>query len=494
MKKNVFVLLVLLINVVLLFIGCASTKPASSSTIASNGSTVSDDIPIKRGIDSWNFRGPSSATAFWSEIKNPDKKAKYLAFVDYYLAGEEIILKVENLNNDAELLEACNASIRQFLNITDRNLELPEDVKSIGVSLSKECISKLLEKRDVQAAKVLYSNAEKAYNEAFSNSKNEIKVVKLIIDKINELEPAAKSTYELKSIDEKITKFDILYNSFVTTDSMISNEISSYDLQKCNSVVLVQKNYKKIGQDIVVQREKNLRAKAYSYKENITASFSKEAPAGSGKKGVLKYEELLGHYSAVQSEMNSEYKGLISLKSKYSKEISQDIIDEIEEQKRILDSKIYEVNRELANEKEIASRGTAMTPLMIGLFNPDTSSTADNKKSRPAKFSSENGKKNEYWWGMASIPAGQMNDLVITLKDNRTVRVFNQNTRGGKDIKKKGLTDLVSKSSKVGNSWPVLNAGAQLHGTNYYFEVQKDSSENYSGDVTIYSSFITKRR
>ena len=180
MKKNVFVLLVLLINVVLLFIGCASTKPASSSTIASNGSTVSDDIPIKRGIDSWNFRGPSSATAFWSEIKNPDKKAKYLAFVDYYLAGEEIILKVENLNNDAELLEACNASIRQFLNITDRNLELPEDVKSIGVSLSKECISKLLEKRDVQAAKVLYSNAEKAYNEAFSNSKNEIKVVKLI--------------------------------------------------------------------------------------------------------------------------------------------------------------------------------------------------------------------------------------------------------------------------------------------------------------------------
>mgnify|MGYP003521592773 CR=1 FL=1 len=56
------------------------------------------------------------------------------------------------------------------------------------------------------------------------------------------------------------------------------------------------------------------------------------------------------------------------------------------------------------------------------------------------------------------------------------------------------LKDLVSRSSRVGNSWPVLNAGSQLKGTNYYFEVQKGKTENYSGEVVVCSSFITRMR
>ena len=59
---------------------------------------------------------------------------------------------------------------------------------------------------------------------------------------------------------------------------------------------------------------------------------------------------------------------------------------------------------------------------------------------------------------------------------------------------KNNLKDLVSRSSRVGNSWPVLNAGSQLKGTNYYFEVQKGKTENYSGEVVVYSSFITRMR
>ena len=133
-------------------------------------------------------------------------------------------------------------------------------------------------------------------------------------------------------------------------------------------------------------------------------------------------------------------------------------------------------------------------PLMIGLFNPDSASKEDDKKSYPSKFSSNNGLKDEYYWGMVSIPKGEMNDLVITMSDTRNVRVFNENTKSGKLIEKNNLKDLVSRGSRVGNSWPVLNAGAQLKGNNYYFEVQKGKLENYSGDVVVYSSFITRMR
>ena len=133
-------------------------------------------------------------------------------------------------------------------------------------------------------------------------------------------------------------------------------------------------------------------------------------------------------------------------------------------------------------------------PLMIGLFNADPRSTKGNEKSRPAKFSASNQKKEEYWWGMVDIPRGKMNDLVITLKDNRPVRVFNENTRSGSLIKKNNLQDLVNRGSKVGNSWSAFNAGKQLTSNKYFFEIGEGKSKEYSGEVVVYSSFITRSR
>ena len=131
---------------------------------------------------------------------------------------------------------------------------------------------------------------------------------------------------------------------------------------------------------------------------------------------------------------------------------------------------------------------------MIGLFNPAPGSTKASQKSRPAKFSAAKQSDSEYWWGMVSIKKGEMNDLVITMKDNRNIRVFNQNTHSGKDIEKKGLKDLVSKANKVGNSWPVLNAAKALGSDKYFFEVQKGKTDSYSGEVVVYSSFNTRSR
>jgi hypothetical protein len=95
---------------------------------------------------------------------------------------------------------------------------------------------------------------------------------------------------------------------------------------------------------------------------------------------------------------------------------------------------------------------------------------------------------------MVDIPAGTLNDLVFTVNDNRPVRVFSDNTLSGKEIEKKKLKDLVNRQYKVGNSWPVINAGAQLGSGRYFFEIGKGKEAAYTGDVVVYSSFIVRMR
>jgi len=133
-------------------------------------------------------------------------------------------------------------------------------------------------------------------------------------------------------------------------------------------------------------------------------------------------------------------------------------------------------------------------PVMIGLFNPQPGAGREDQKSRPAVFGAVGAKKADYWWGMVSIPRGAMNDLVVTVSDSRSVRVFAENTKSGSLVGRGGITDLVNRGSRVGNSWPVLNAGSQLATDKYFFEVQPGASPDYAGEVVVYRSFIVRMR
>jgi len=95
---------------------------------------------------------------------------------------------------------------------------------------------------------------------------------------------------------------------------------------------------------------------------------------------------------------------------------------------------------------------------------------------------------------MVSIPKGTMNDLVITVNDSRAVRIFAYNTKSGKLVDSKKVVDLVNRGYRVGNSWPVVNAGSQLVSDKYFFEIQQGKTAEYSGEVVVYSSFITRMR
>ena len=81
--------------------------------------------------------------------------------------------------------------------------------------------------------------------------------------------------------------------------------------------------------------------------------------------------------------MDKIYNELLAFAAKYNKNVSQEVIDDVKAQKNDLNAKIAQVNREIANKKEIESRGKTVMPLMIGLFNPAPGSTKESQKSRP---------------------------------------------------------------------------------------------------------------
>jgi hypothetical protein len=63
-----------------------------------------------------------------------------------------------------------------------------------------------------------------------------------------------------------------------------------------------------------------------------------------------------------------------------------------------------------------------------------------------------------------------------------------------REIVRQKMKDLVSRASRVGDSWPVLNAGSRLATDKYFFEIQPGKTGGYEGEVVVYSSFIARVR
>ena len=77
------------------------------------------------------------------------------------------------------------------------------------------------------------------------------------------------------------------------------------------------------------------------------------------------------------------------------------------------------------------------------------------------------------------------------MNDARPVRVYAAGLRSGS---RRPASDLINPLFKVGNSWPVLNAGARLENGVFHIEVGPSSSNRYSGEAVVYKSFMTRTR
>ena len=134
----------------------------------------------------------------------------------------------------------------------------------------------------------------------------------------------------------------------------------------------------------------------------------------------------------------------------------------------------------------VKDRGRPLMPLIIGTFNPQP---GDPMRSRPAAFSGVLAAGSDWWWGIADIPKGLAQDLVVTMSDSRPVRVYAAGSGA-----RRPASDLVNPIFKVGNSWPVLNAGARLDDGVFHIEVGPSRGESYSGEAVVYKSFMTRTR
>lgn len=483
MRKNK---LVILAAVALSCIGLMVTSCASSQA-------GDEDPAIAKGVSAWNKRGPSTAGDYWSQIADEKVKAKYLKYVTLYDAGVEALDSTDSMKStqEAKLLAACNTAIKNF-SALDPALELSDDVCEKGASLTAPRIGKLLESEKISEAKQLYKSAKNIYGSypELENAGKQVDTVSSIVAKKKSLKEDGDKANAIDDVDERIAAYEEIAKSIPSLQKDVNAIAAKSGVESSASVKAAVKSYNSVCQDITSQRKLAIREKAYEYKEQIGDVFARQMEGtGSGKNGAFTNQEILNHYTSVKADMQVAYNQLLEFQKKYPEEIDANVIKDVNTQKSTLESKITLVEREIAKEKEIASRGKYIG--MIGLFNAEA---GDAKKSKPAKFSGSTAKSADYLWGIVDIPAGSMNDLVITMKDNRNIHIYNQNTKSGKQIEKLGLTDLISRQNKVGNSWPVMNAREALKGSIYYLQVEQGKAADYAGEAVVYASFITRSR
>jgi len=468
---------------------------ASCVSVGGPADATKDEKTVAKGVKAWNDKGPEAAKPIWKGIEDQATRDTYAGYSGSYDTGAKALdasltLKpTETARIAAEYDKAYKA-----LSSLPPELAVPASDKVRALALAEIKVRSLLGEGEYQAALTAGNNATKVFG-----SSDAIKAMTVECDVIlasQKREAGADSGYgsakAVEAFDDKVAALDAAAAGYSKAEAALANDASKAGLSKAKSVSVASSRLKRKRQDVEIQKEKAIRERAYYYRDRIGEEFAK--PAVGKKPGSLTLEELLRHQESVKAGVQAVYVEMKAFSERYTQALDAETMQELEDQKRELDAKIALVVAEIKTAKEIESRGRVVMPVMIGLFNPQPGTKDEGKKSRPALFSATGQKKAEYWWGMVSIPKGTMSDLVFTVSDTRPVRVFAYNTKSGKLVGDKGVEDLVNRGYRSGNSWPVLNAGSQLVSDKYFFEIQPGKTAEYSGEVVVYSSFITRMR
>jgi hypothetical protein len=474
-------------------------------------SMMKDDELVAGGIQSWNTDKFAAARAYWNAIKAPALRSEWLGRMDQYDALELAFDNAEALppTPEAPLLDAWNKALTD-LNAFPAELKLPDTFLNRLVPLAKAVVRGRLDAEKNNAAKEFMKIAsEKLGNRIeWSAELQEIqdydkaqataasyKALERSLDKSTSETLASARGQE--QFDDKIAGYEVAITAFTKAESTLLAQAKTNGYKEGSALWNLADKYRKRRGDTRAEMEKTLRDRAYDFKERIGGEFARTPDElGSSDPG-----EVVKFYESIKTNIEAMQAEVIAFAGKYPKIIDKDMLKDVDDQKKALEARIAVVTAEWRKAQadakiaaELASRGKPVAPLQIGLFNPQPGTKGNDAKSRPAKFKGTLDGDAVYWWGMVDIPAGTLNDLVFTAADNRPIRVFSDNTLSGKKIEEKKLKDLVNRQYKVGNSWPVINAGAQLTSGKYFFEVGKGKDAKYSGDVVVYSSFIVRMR
>lgn len=467
---------------------------ASCATLEEQGPKLTpDEKAIAGGVAAWNTKAPSAAGPFWNTIKDEATRTTYTGYLAQYDAGVKSLEDAAAAapGDEARILASYEKARKAFAAIPEA-LTIPAEVLANGQALAEGRMRALIAADRLAAARDLGKGAVQTFGgtDAIAAMEAEINVILRSRDREADADAALAKVREEKTFDERIAGYEAASAAFTKAETLLADDARRAGATGTPAVTREAARLRKKRQDVAIEREKLLRDQAYALKERIGEEFARVPE----KTGDMTLEEVLAHQESVKANVERAYEEMTRFAERYPKIVDPEMVVEVEEQKKVLDAKIVQVNAEIRTAKEIASRGKVVMPVMIGLFNPQPGSTAEAQKSRPAVFRSTGAKRSEYWWGMVSIANGTMNDLVITVNDNRVVRVFTENTKSGTLIERQNLKDLVNRASRIGNSWPVLNAGSQLTSDKYFFEIQPGKTGSYEGDVVVYRSFITRVR
>jgi hypothetical protein len=458
-------------------------------------SPIPDDKLLARGRDAWNKKGPEAAREYWSAIQDAGNQKAYVGYIDAYaLAGKDLDAAAAAGVDEQAKFDGAYGRARKALASFPPELKVPPEALDRAAKLAADRARVLLDGRKTASARELAQSAQAAYGDSYGLSAL-VKEADILLAS-QKSEGKADSVLEKARAEEEFYSKISLYSdaaaAFGKAGESLAADSQGAGCSGTAAVAAQAARLKKKGQDSRIEMERRLRERQYSFKDRIGEEFAR-VPEGD-KLGSMTKEELLAFEAEKKANIDKDYEDLRAFHEKFPAVIDADMISEIDAQRKALDERIARVEAEIRTAKEIASRGKPVAPLLIGLFNPQPGGKGSDQKSRPAALRGTARGAPDYWWGMEEIPKGAMNDLVVTMKDERTVRVFADNTKSGSRVGQAGVKDLVNRSYKLGNSWPVLNAGAQLPSTLYYVEVQEGKKPSYEGEIVIYSSFIARQR
>jgi predicted HicB family RNase H-like nuclease len=465
-----------------------------TSCVATNTTKrTEEEIMLDKGISAWNRQSPESARHYWSNLKNKKQRIEYINYIDQYNKATKELDDIVSAppRKESKYLTAYNRMNKTYTS-------LPETLKIQKKTARKMSIiacgrtRALLDKNKITMSNDLITSAAETYGSSKKTDRllTEVEILMNNKEKENDINSNLRQIRSTENFYDKIHGYEQVIVDIKNNRTELKQVAADNGMQDSKPIVSAGVRLKKKSNKVRLEMERKLRERQYSFKDRIGKEFAR-VPEGN-KLGSMSIKEILAFQKEIKANVDAAYKEMQAFNRRYPSVIDRKMLKNVERQKKALDVRIAKVIAEIRTAKNIASRGRTVMPIMIGLFNPEKGGKKGNRKSRPAHFRGSIKKKPHYWWGMVSIPKKVMNDLVITMKDERQIRVFAKNTKSGRRIK--NLKDLVNRSYKVGNSWPVLNAGNQLPSRKYFIQVQKGKKPKYKGEAVIYSSFIMRTR
>lgn len=455
--------------------------------------TIKKQSILDMGISAWNSQGPDAAIYYWSQLKDKQQQETFIGYVDQYKKATNDLDDIVSSppTKESEYLSVYNTLHKTYASLP-ATLEIPKTTAKKMSAMACGRTRALLDKYEIDMARNIITQAAERYGQSKETAHllTEIEILTDSKNKENEINSNLKQIRSTENFFDKIDGYERAIISIEKKREELKNRIAEENIEESKPISDIDSELKKKSQGVRLEMERTLRERQYSFKDRIGEEFAR-VPEG-GKLGSMTLGETLAFQKEIKSNIETAYKEMEAFNSRYPEVIDREMLKQVEIQKKVLDSKIAQVEVEIRTAADIASRGKPVFPVMIGLFNPEKGGKKDDKKSRPAHLKGAIKNDPHYWWGMVSIPQNKLNDLVITMKDNRRIRVFGENTKSGSRIK--DLTDLVNSSYKTGNSWPVLNAGNQLPSGKYFIVVPEGAKPEYEGEAVIYSSFITRMR